>query len=61
MDWIVYPLGDALVWLFENTLEPLGNIPNYTFTVLVIVGILVWLSFQAKYNAEAEKDPNQIK
>jgi hypothetical protein len=47
--------------LFENTLEPLGNIPNYTFFVLLGLGLLYWLKMQSKYNAEAEADPNQIK
>ncbi len=61
MDWLVYPLQDGFNWLFENTLEPLGNIPNYTFIVLGFVGLFTWLSYQAKYNKEAESDPNQIK
>ena len=36
MDWLVYPLRDSLVWLFENTLEPLGNNPNTLFLFLML-------------------------
>ena len=25
MDWLVYPIRDFLVWMFENTLEPNEN------------------------------------
>lgn len=61
MDALVFTLRDFFVWLFENTLEPLGNIPNYTFFILLGLGLLYWLKMQSKYNAEAEADPNQIK
>jgi len=61
MDYIFYPIADGLVWLFENTLEPVGNILNYTFVVLGFVGLFYWLKTQAKYNAEAEANPDQIK
>jgi len=61
MDWIVYPLRDLLVWTFENLLEPVGNILNYTFVVLGFIGLAIWLKYQTKYNAEAEANPDQIK
>ncbi len=61
MDWIVFPLRDGLVWTFDNVLEPTGNILNYTWIVLGFVGLFIWLNMQAKYNAEAEANPNQIK
>lgn len=61
MDWLAFFLRDILVWSFEHLLEPIGNTLNYTFVVLAFVGLFVWLKFQAKYNAEAEANPNQIK
>jgi len=61
MDGLVFLLRDVFVWLFENTMEPLGNIPNGIFLVLLFVGLFVWLKMQAKYNAEAEANPEQIK
>jgi len=61
MDGIVYFLRDVFVWSFENLLEPLGDFPNLLFLILLFVGLFVWLKMQAKYNAEAEADPNQIK
>lgn len=61
MNWLVFPLRDFFVWLFENLVEPVGNIINYTWIVLGFVGLFVWLKYQAKYNAEAEANPDQIK
>ncbi len=61
MDGLVFLLRDVFVWLFENTMEPLGNIPNGIFLILLFVGLFVWLKMQAKYNAEAEANPDQIK
>lgn len=61
MDWIVYPLRDLMVWTFENLLEPAENIPNYAFIAVIVGGLLVWLKYQAKYNAEAASNPDQIK
>ena len=61
MGWLVYPIRDLLVWIFSHLLEPIGNNLNNLFLILCFVGIGVWIRFQAKYNAEAEADPNQIK
>lgn len=61
MDWLVYPIRDLLVWVFTNLLEPIGNNLNNLFVILCFVGIGVWVRYQAKYNREAEADPNQIK
>lgn len=61
MDGLVFILRDVFVWLFENTMEPLGNIPNAIFFVLLFVGLFTWLRMQGKYNAEAEANPEQIK
>ena len=61
MDWLAYFLRDILVWSFEHLLEPLGNTLNYTFLFLGFAGLFFWLKMQAKYNAEAEANPDQIK
>ncbi|MCT4582420.1 MAG: hypothetical protein N4A35_13480 [Flavobacteriales bacterium] len=61
MDWLIFPLRDILVWSFENLLEPVGNILNYTWVILGFVGTAIWLKYQAKYNAEAASNPDQIK
>ena len=41
MDWLVYPLRDVLVWMFENTLEPLGNHPNTIFFTSFLGGAIL--------------------
>ncbi len=61
MDWLVYPLRDLLVWLFENTLEPLGNYPNTIFILIISAGLIYWLFKQHQLNKKAESDPEQIK
>ena len=61
MDWLVYPLRDALVWMFENTLEPLGNHPNTIFLFLFLGGATYWMFKQHQLNKRAESDPEQIK
>ena len=61
MDWLVYPIRDTLVWLFENTLEPLGNYPNLIYLFLLLGGSAYWMFVQHKMNKVAENDPNQIK
>jgi len=50
----VYALGDIFNWLFDNTLAPLGNIPNNLFIVLGFVGLFIWLKMQKKFNEEAK-------
>jgi hypothetical protein len=49
-----YALGDFFMWLFENTLEPLGNLPNWSFIVLGFIGMFIWLKMQKDFNAEAK-------
>lgn len=68
MDWLVYPIRDIIVWSFETILEPLGDgslpfgiTPNTIFLLMGFFGLFVWLKMQAKYNAEAAANPNQIK
>ena len=38
MNWLLYPIRDFLVWMFENTLEPLGNTPNAIFFFVFLGG-----------------------
>lgn len=54
MTEFIYALTGFFYWIFENTLEPLGNIPNYSFIVLGFVGLFIWLKMQKKYNEEAK-------
>ncbi len=53
MDALVYLLRDFFVFLFENTLEPLGDLPNAAFLLLLFVGLFLWLWWQGKYNKQA--------
>ena len=50
MDWLVYPLRDFLVWLFENTLEIAGNSPNTIFILVIMFGLTYWMFVQNKLN-----------
>lgn len=53
---ILTPIEDALVWSFENLLEPMGNMPNYLLAVGGFVGICIWLKMQKDYNIKAERE-----
>jgi hypothetical protein len=61
MNWLLLPIRDFLVWLFENTLEPLGGSPNTIFLLLGFAGATYWMFVQHKLNKKADQDPNQIK
>ena len=61
MNWLLIPIRDFLVWMFENTLEPLGNMPNIIFFLLFFGGAIYWMIAQNKLNKKAESDPDQIK
>jgi hypothetical protein len=71
MDWLAYPLGNLIVWIFDSLLVPFGELsnsdsfwflsPNLLIVVIGFLGLFIWLSLQSKYNKRAEKDPNQIK
>lgn len=52
-------LGKILngAWFYDN----IGDIFNYSLIVLGFIGLFYWLNLQRKFNAQAEKDPNQIK
>ena len=58
---VFYALGDGCYWLFENTLEPIGD---YFWIVTLIFGFVafaLWMRLLAKFNRAAENDPNQLK
>ena len=58
---VFYGIKDVSYWLFENTLEPIGD--NF-WKVALIFGFLAfgyWMRLQAKYNKAAENNPDQRK
>jgi len=50
----IYATGDFLEATFTY-LPSLGNIPNYAFIAVGIVGFLYWMNLQMKYNSAASK------
>jgi hypothetical protein len=58
---IFYGIGDGLYWLFQNTLEPTGELFWKTMLILGFLGFGYWMYRQVKYNKIAKNDPNQIK
>ena len=60
MNWLVSILEALFEWAFKG-LEILRNAPWIVFTIIICAGLLYWLMWQAKYNAQAESDSNQIK
>ena len=55
----IYATGD----FFEATftiLPKLGNIPNYTFIVVGVIGFLYWMNLQVKYNKAAAKGEGKL-
>jgi len=53
-------LGDIFLWTFQM-FEVIGNLFNYALIVLGFFGLFFWLNLQKKYNAEAERNHNQLK
>ena len=53
---ILAPLADLMVGSFETLLVPMSNLVNWGSIVLGIVGMLIWLRMQAKYNKQAERE-----
>jgi hypothetical protein len=48
----------------EMALQPfevIGNTVNYAAIALGFFGLFYWLRLQAKFNAKAQNDPNQLK
>jgi len=58
---IFYAIGDGAYWLFQNTLEPIGDYFWMAVLVFGFVAFAFWMRLQAKYNKIAENDPNQRK
>ncbi len=56
MNSILRSIGDIINWTFDTILVPLGQLPNYAFIALGVVGLFLWLSMQQKYNKKAQKE-----
>ncbi|MBL4667718.1 MAG: hypothetical protein HRT73_08415 [Flavobacteriales bacterium] len=61
MTAFLYWLGHFMDTVFENTLVPLGNIPNWIFITTGFLLLFWWLGLQKKYNKEADSNPDQLK
>lgn len=51
----VYGLADFFQWTF-NLLKLLRNGFNYTYVIIGIIGIVVWMKVQKKYDDAADKN-----
>ncbi|MBK6951375.1 MAG: hypothetical protein IPH24_04845 [Crocinitomicaceae bacterium] len=58
---IFYGLGKSAYWLFENTLEPTGEMFWKVMLVFGFIAFGYWMFRQVQYNKIAANDPNQIK
>ena len=58
---VFYAIGDGMYWLFETTLEVMGDYPWIFVMFFGIFCFALWMRLQAKFNKAAENDPNQIK
>lgn len=60
---LFWGLGDFLQWTFRLLQNDfwLTSVVNYGAIVLGFGGLFYWLNWQKKFNAQAEKDPNQLK
>ncbi len=58
---VFYSIKDGAYWLFENTLEKIGD--NFWIATLIFgfIAFGYWMKRQVDYNKIAENDPNQIK
>lgn len=56
-----WSIGDGLQWFLGLFYDNVGNIFNYLCILLGFFGLFYWLNYQRKFNAEAAKNPNQIK
>jgi hypothetical protein len=52
----IYSIKGFFYWLFENTLEPLGNFPNWSFIILAFLLLFWWLKLQKDYTAKAKQE-----
>ena len=63
LDGFFRGLGDVLQWtvnILENDM-PTTFLVNTGAVLLGFVGLFYWLNLQRKFNAQAEKDPDQLK
>jgi hypothetical protein len=58
---VFYAIGDGAYWLFQNTLEPIGETFWFLVLILGFVSFFYWMYRQAQFNKMAENDPNQLK
>ncbi len=58
---VFYAINDGMYWLFQNTLEPIGDLFWQACLIFGFVAFGYWMYRQYKFNQEAENDPNQIK
>jgi hypothetical protein len=47
--------------IFNTTLVPLGNAPNWFFIFFGFVLLGWWMKLQKKYNDDASENSNQLK
>ena len=52
MTEFLYWLGHFMHDVFEMTLVPLGNLPNWFFIIFAFVLLGWWMKLQKKYNDE---------
>jgi len=53
---IIYPIGEATEWTFENILVPMADPMNLGIVVLGFIGLVFWLRLQKKYNDKSKSD-----
>ncbi|MGV6861845.1 MAG: hypothetical protein ACWA41_08730 [Putridiphycobacter sp.] len=58
---VFYGIKDGMYWLFEKTLEPIGDLFWEATLIFGFVAFAYWMYRQVQFNKEAENDPNQIK
>lgn len=61
MQYITDPIAFFLKWTFDFILVPLGELPDFInpnslIVLVIIIGILVWLSIQRKLDRKAERE-----
>jgi len=56
MKEFVFLLQDLFEWTFQ-ILPPLGNIPNFLFSLALFVGAVYWMKELARYKRETTEDP----
>ena len=61
MTEFLYWFGHFMYDVFNTTLVPLGNAPNWFFIFFGFVLLGWWMKLQKKYNDSASNNPNQLK